>query len=138
MRTVRTFVLGFCVYFCPPLFLIFARRWFPVEYSGDKDDQHERTARTLRRRFWRGFALSAGVVAAVLVAQWWRLDGIDFGRDDWLRVVAVVMVLTAALGRGGWTIQSWDGDTVVERIDRGMHVIAQLGAAMLLVFVLTL
>ncbi len=138
MRTVRTLVLGFCVYLCPPLFVVLARRWFPTEYSGDGRDDHERTARTLRRRFWRGFALSAGVVAVVLVAQWWRLDGLDFGRDDWLRVVAVVIVLTAALGRGGWAIQSWDGDTVVERIDRGMHVIAQLGAAALLVLVLTL
>ena len=138
MQTMKTLVLGLCVYFCPPLFLVLARRWFPDEYSGDGRDQHERTARTLRRRFWRGFALSAVAVAAVLVAQWWRLDGFDFRSDDWLRVVAVVMVLTASLGRGGWIIQSYKGNTVVERIDRGMYVLGQLGAAMLLVFVLTL
>ncbi len=82
--------------------------------------------------------MSTGAVAAVLVAQWWRLDGLDFRSDDWLRGVAVVMVLTASLGRGGWIIQSYKGNTVVERIDRGMYVLGQLGAAMLLVFVLTL
>jgi hypothetical protein len=49
-----------------------------------------------------------------------------------------MLALTTALGRGGWTIQTWAGTTVVERIDRGMYVIGQLGAAALLIFVLTL
>lgn len=137
MRTAKTLVLGLSVYFCPPLFLVLARRWFPAEYAGDSRDQHERSAQTIRRRFWRGFVLSTSVIAAILAAQWWRLDGLRFGGNAWLRIVAIVIVLTAALGRGGWAIQTWKCVTVVERIDRGMFVIAQLGAAALLVVVLT-
>lgn len=78
------------------------------------------------------------VVALVLLFQHLRKGGLSLAGDDWLRIAAAMLALTAALGRGGWTIQSWDGTTVVERIDRGMYVIGQLGAAALLIFVLTL
>jgi hypothetical protein len=39
------------------------------------------------------------------------------------------MAITATLGRGGWAIQTLNNPTVVERVDRGMFVIAQLGAS---------
>jgi hypothetical protein len=58
--------------------------------------------------------------------------------EDWLRIVAVVIVLTAALGRGGSAIATWKEGTTVEAIDRRMYLISQLGGAALLVFVLTL
>jgi hypothetical protein len=38
----------------------------------------------------------------------------------------------------GWGIQSFASTTPVERIDRGLYMIEQLGAAALLVFALTL
>ena len=44
----------------------------------------------------------------------------------------------AALGRGGWGIQSFKGTTPVERIDRALYTIEQLGAGALLIFALTL
>lgn len=91
----------------------------------------------MRRRFWRGFALVIGAIGAVLFVQWGR-SALIFGVGDWLRVLAVVVALTAVLGRAGWEIQTWKGITVTERIDRGMYVVGQLGAAALLIFVLTL
>lgn len=53
-------------------------------------------------------------------------------------MVAVFVALAAALGRGGWRIQTCKSETAAERIDRGMYVLGQLGAAALLVFILTL
>ena len=55
-----------------------------------------------------------------------------------LRLVAIIIALTASLGRGGWNIQSYKGKTVIERIDRGMFVLSQLGATVILLFALTL
>ena len=72
-----------------------------------------------------------------MLVQWGR-SALTFTTGDWLRVLAVIVALTAALGRGGWAIQTFEGDTVAERVDRGMYVLGQLGAASLLIFVLTL
>ena len=77
------------------------------------------------------------VIGLVLVGRH-VAGGLALPGPDWLRVLAATMALTAAIGRGGWMIQSWGGNTVVERIDRAMYVIGQVGAAALLVFVLTL
>lgn len=136
---MRILILGLCVYFCPPLFLRLARKWAPAEFTGENAADHEGRARHLRIRFWRGFGLSAGTVFTVLaVAAIANGFVLQFGADDWLRVLAVVIVLTAALGRGGWAIQTWKEGTTVEAIDRGMYLVSQLGGAALLVFVLTL
>ena len=107
---MQILILGLCVYFCPPLFLRLARRWAPAEFAGECAAEHEKRARHLRKRFWRGFGLSTGTVFAVLaivaIANGFALS---LCTDDWLRILAVVVVLTAALGRGGWAIQTWKG-----------------------------
>ena len=56
---------------------------------------------------------------------------------EWLRLLAVSVALLAALGRGGWLIQTWKDDTVIERVDRGMYRVGQLGAAALLILIMT-
>jgi hypothetical protein len=131
MESVKVFILGVAVYICPPLFRDLIGRWFPGDPSIDR-------GQLLRRKFWRAFALVICVLGAVLLSQHWLTGGLRIASDDWLRVGAATMAITATLGRGGWLIQTWKEGTVVERIDRGMYVIGQLGAAALLIFVLTL
>lgn len=59
-------------------------------------------------------------------------------RKDFLRVVAVFVALVAALGRGGWDIQTYKGETVVEQVDRIMYYVSQLGVAALLIFIISM
>ncbi len=120
-----------CVYTCPPLFIKLARRWEPGIYRGKDAEHHEARAKLLRRRFWQPFASVACVIAGALVLGSWYRGGLGFDRGDWPRVLAVVIALTATLGRGGWAVTTWKGMTVIERIDRGMFVVGQLGAAAL-------
>ena len=136
---MRTFLLGLTLYLCPRLFAKLGRRWFPSEFKGDELGTRQNEASIMQRRFWRAFMLVLCAVGVALVAGGWLKDS-PFNLDlaGWLRVAAVVAALTAALGRGGWAIQSWDDNNVTERIDKGMYVAGQLGAAMLLIFVLTL
>lgn len=134
---MKILVLGICIYFCSPLFPKLGERWFPDEFSGEKRTSQERIARIMRRRFWRVLGLILCAIGAVLLVQWGR-SALTFTTGDGLRVLAVVVALTAALGRGGWAIQTFGGDTVAERVDRGMYVLGQIGAASLLIFVLTL
>lgn len=138
VHRTKLFVVGLCVYFCPPLFRVLAARWYPHEFAGENKAQHEHNAGILRARFWRAVVTIACVIGAVLILRWWWSDGLRFEARDWLRVAAAFLALIAALGRGGWQIQTWKSKTVVERIDRGMYVLGQLGAAALLVSVLTL
>ena len=130
MARVRVFALGLCIYFCPPLFDRLMARWFP--------DEHRHGARVLRRRLWGSLVMVIAVLGGVLVFQHWNIGGLDLRGDDWLRVFAATVAVTVALARAGWSIQSWKGTTVVERVDRTVYIISQLGVAALLVFVLTL
>jgi hypothetical protein len=129
--SLQVLCLSFLLLTIPPAFRSLAAAWYPAE-------TYNAGARTLRRRFWRSVVMVVAVVALVLVAQNLRAGCLSLAGDDWLRIAAAMLALTTALGRGGWTIQTWAGTTVVERIDRGMYVIGQLGAAALLIFVLTL
>jgi hypothetical protein len=135
---MRILALGLCVYFFPPLFRWLAARWYPGEYTGEPREQQEQNARVLHTRFWRAVGAVAAVLGAVLLARWWWFGELGLNAGDWLRVLAAFVALAATLGRGGWQIQTWKSKTAVERIDRGMYVLGQLGAAALLVFILTL
>ncbi len=140
MPTLKLLLLGVCLFTCPPLYIRLARRWFPDEY-GDADAavQHLANARVLRKRFWGAFGLVVSVMLLVVLFRWWQLGAFPLNEgEEWLDTAVVVLALLAALGRGGREIESWKDHTVVERIDRGMYLVEQLGVAALLIFVITL
>jgi len=131
---MKILILGIIVYFSKSLFFMLGSRWF--DELKDRDGFEER-ATILRKNFWKSFLLSLVVVGgtALYLAQ----AGYAVADKNFcLRLAAIIVALTASLGRGGWNIQSYKGSTVVERIDRGMFVLSQLGATAILLFALTL
>ncbi len=135
MGSIKVFILGVFVYISPPLFLCLGKRWFE-ELKTNSDPPWEVRAYTLRKRLWNAFFLIFTVVGSTIFVLYW-FDYLRPSGQYWLRVAVIIVLLTATLGRGGFAIASWDNNTVIERIDRGMYLIGQLGAAALLLFALT-
>jgi hypothetical protein len=134
---LQVLCLGFLLLTIPPAFRSLAAAWYPALYGSGAGVHHD-LARLLRRKFWQSALMVVGAVALVLLLQHIRKGGLSLTGSDWFRITAVVLALMAALGRGGWAIQSFGGTNPVERIDRGLYVVEQLGAAALLIFALTL
>ena len=131
-ESLRVFAVGVITYFAPEAAMRLGARWFAelADSAAFRDRYH-----TLRRKFWRGFITAVSVSAVVLGVL--ALNGHYVKeRQSWLRILAAVVALTATLGRGGWDIQSIKNKTVVERIDRGMYLIGQLGALTILLLIL--
>jgi len=103
-----------------------------------KDRNHfETRADTIRNRFWKAVVLNISVVCGTVLIL--IILGIaNFDRNLVIRMIAIIIALSASLGRGGWSIQSVKGSTIIERIDRGMFKISQLGATILLLIVITM
>lgn len=131
---MKILVLGVLVYISKNLFFVVGRKWF--EELQDHEGFSDRVD-SLRRNFWKGFLISFVVVTTS--AAYMVLSGQIFVSGDLIiRLCAVIIALTASLGRGGWRIQSYGSNTVVERIDRGMFVGSQIGATVLLLLSLSL
>lgn len=130
MESLKIAVLGFLLYFVsvPAFFTAEEKLFGKVEKSDDRP-------RILRRKFWKSFWLVIVSIALILAIQCFFFN-VAFTTKHRFQVAGVFIALTASLGRGGWDIQSWDGHTAIERIDRGMYVISQLGATAILLFVL--
>ena len=135
MESIKVFILGVLVYISPSLFLCLGTSWFE-ELTTNSDPPWEVRAYTLRKRLWTAFFLILTVVGSTIVVLYW-LDYLRPSGQYWLRVAVVIVLFTATLGRGGFAIASWDQNTVIERIDKGMYLIGQLGATALLLFALT-
>lgn len=134
IRSARIVLLGILMYLSPRLFFLIGGRWDPELRA---DDQIADRVYVMRRRLWRSVGLIGVVVTLTLLFLMY--SGYSVGGDGyWARVAAVVLALSATLGRGGWDIQTWKGQSVLERIDRGMYKLAQLGATVLLLFVLSI
>ena len=117
------------VFFSTSAFLALKEKWFG-ELNEPKD-----TARILRFKFWKSFCLVIIFMILILAVQYFFFNA-DFSTRHWLQATGAFVALTAALGRGGWDIQTCSGKTIVERIDRRMYVISQLGATAILLFIL--
>lgn len=131
---MKILVLGVLVYTSKKLFFMVGQKWF--EELQDYDAFSDRVD-SLRTNFWKGFLISF-VVVNISVAYMVLSGQLAVSGDLVIRLCAVVMALTASLGRGGWRIQSYGSNTVVERIDRGMFVGSQIGATVLLLLSLSL
>lgn len=134
LEKIKVLILGIAVYLSKELFFKIGRRWF----NELKDRNHfEDRADTIRKNFWKAFLRNiivvCGTVSILVISGKTNLD-----KNLVLRIVAIILALTASLGRGGWEIQSSGGTTIVERIDRGMFTLSQLGATVLLLFVITM
>lgn len=135
VKSIKILLLGVIVYlFSSDLFFRVGSVWFP-ELESTSEVRSRVTA--LRRRFWRAFATVLTLLIIVL-ALLYLLDAFPNGLRNYLRIIAAFVALTATLGRGGRAIETFPQQTVVERIDRGMFVIAQLGTTVLLLVALGL
>ena len=124
----RVFILGLFLYLAPGLFHKIGGAWCPeLQTTGDWVAR----VQEMRGRFWRALLLVFGVIAVTILVLWAALS-IDIRGDLSLRALAVAIALAATLGRGGHGIDTWKGSSVVERIDRGMYVLSQLGASVLM------
>ncbi|MCU7799423.1 MAG: hypothetical protein KZQ70_04565 [gamma proteobacterium symbiont of Lucinoma myriamae] len=134
MNKFKIFVLGITVYLSKDLFFKIGENWF--DELKDRDNFEDRV-NVLRKSFWRSFFL-VSLVIGLSVCYLVQSERTVLDNQLLLRMTAIVIALTASLGRGGWNIQSFKGKTVIERIDRGMFVLSQLGATVILLFALTL
>ena len=132
LATRRVVWLGLCVYFCPWLFACLWRKWCPDEREDIPD-----IAVSLCKRFWcRSILIGTGIVLLLFVSIAAGNSPIS-DPGDWVRVLAAYLALVTALSHGEWCIQTWGGNSPIERINRGMYVVGQTGAAALLILILT-
>lgn len=132
--SLKISVLGVLLYFSPTKrrFYALAKKWFP-----DPKIPGGLTKRinVMKYNFWKSVLSIFVLIVLVLGIQFYFFNA-EFSTKHWLQVAGVFIALTATLGRAGWGIQSMEGNTIFERIERGMYVISQLGATCILLFVL--
>lgn len=133
-ESLKLFVLGVVLYFSPKdVFFSLATKWFPDPQV--PNGLIERV-NIMRSNFWK-FVLLIGVFFALILVIQCFFFNVNFTTKHWFQVAGAFIALTATLGRGGWGIRTASGETVLEKIDRGMFVISELGATVILLFVLT-
>ncbi len=131
---MKVLILGIVVYISKDLFFKLGQNWF--EELKDKEGFTGRVS-ALRKSFWKAFAISCAVVflSGIYIVQ---TSQVTLNSHLFIRLSAIIVALTAALGRGGWQIESYGNSTIVERIDRGMYSLSQIGATVMLLLSLNM
>ena len=123
-ESLRIAVVGLLLYSSPGLSFTVGSRWF--EELGDRGE-YRKKAQVARRRLWMAMGLVTAVILATVIVHARSGQLANAPCSYWVRLFAAGVALVGTLGRGGWAIQSYGGHTVIERIDRGMWVISQIG-----------
>ncbi|MBU0463926.1 MAG: hypothetical protein KKE12_10005, partial [Proteobacteria bacterium] len=119
MEKLKVLFLGLTLYISKNLFFKIGSKWF--QELQNRDD-FEGRADTIRCTFWKAVILNIFIVGGTILILV-QLGIAIFDRSLAMRMVAIIVTLSASLGRGGWDIQSTDGKTIIEKIDRGMFKI---------------
>ncbi len=129
---LKVFILGFFVYISNGLFFYVGSMFF--DELKDKGP-FELQVRKVKNNFWKScIEVSIFLVAIISVAVFYF--DVILTEKIVLRCLAVFVALVATLGRGGFSIQSYTGETIIERIDAGMYKISQFSATFILLFIL--
>ncbi|HED6264922.1 hypothetical protein UXO13_02830 [Enterobacter bugandensis] len=99
----------------------FVRKLFPDEYlvpSFIESSCH------LRKKLRSAAKFNFLFFAAAMVVIWslWRFE---FSMMNTIKAASAYIALTVTIGRGGWSLQTWDGSTLPERIDQLIYKMAQ-------------
>ncbi|MCU6347045.1 hypothetical protein ACNPN6_06465 [Enterobacter quasiroggenkampii] len=87
----------------------------------------------LRKKLHSAVIVNLAFFAIVLIGIWY-FWGIELTVMNFVKAVSAYIALTVTLGRGGWNIQTWKGNTLSERIDRTIYKLAQyINVAILLI-----
>lgn len=124
-KSVELSILFVVLIFSGRCFFALAKRWFPDEANSDgaEDNVHQRGL-ILRRSLLKSFLFN-GVIFFFAILFLFLYLNITFNKFNVLKTIAFFIVLTATIGRGGWSIQSSCGNTLVERMDKGFFKISQ-------------
>ena len=134
---MRLIIASLVLYFSPTwrVFRWLHSRWWPGEVEPEQLEEH---ARRMRNRLWSSFAKVLFLVVVTITILRFTNVLESLPSRYLFRASAATVALTATLGRAGWAMQTWDGNTICERIDRGMFFVSQLGATSILLLALAL
>lgn len=99
----------------------FVRKFFPSEYL---DPNFNESSCHLRKKLRSAAKFNFLFFATAMVVIWclWRFE---FSMMNTIKAASAYIALTVTIGRGGWSLQTWDGSTLSERIDQLIYKMAQ-------------
>lgn len=108
----------------------YIKKFFPDEYN---NPNFRRASGQLRKKLHSAAGVNFVFFIIVMIGIW-SVWGIKPTILNCIKAGAAYIALTITLGRGGWSIQTFDGNTISERIDRTIYKLAQyINVAILLV-----
>lgn len=99
----------------------FVRTFFPNEYL---DPNFSESSCHLRKKL-RSAAKYNFLFFSVAMIVIWSIWQFEFSWINAVKAVSSYIALTVTVGRGGWSLQTWDGNTLSERIDQRIYKMAQ-------------
>ncbi|EOX3819317.1 hypothetical protein ACPGBC_000013 [Enterobacter quasiroggenkampii] len=108
----------------------YVKTFFLDEYN---NPNFSHASSQLRKKLHSAVIVNLAFFAIVLIGIWY-FWGIELTVMNFVKAVSAYIALTVTLGRGGWNIQTWKGNTLSERIDRTIYKLAQyINVAILLI-----
>lgn len=119
---MKLFIASILMLFSPRKgFEWFVRKFFPDGYlvpSFSESSCH------LRKKLRSAAKFNFLFFGAAMIVIWslWRFE---FSMMNTIKAASAYIALTVTIGRGGWSLQTWDGSTLPERIDQLIYKMAQ-------------
>lgn len=127
----------FTMYTYLPAFKWAYNKWFAEDFRGDF---LIKKARIIRRKFWSTVGIILLLFIATLTVGFIIIGSLEkiYSMSFWLRITAVFMALTGSISRAVVPLGMWSEGGFHDELDKLRYVFSQVGATLVLIFVLLL
>lgn len=128
---MKLLISSMLLLFCPQKgFEWYVEKFLPNDYAVSGFSE----ASCMLRKKVHSAAMTNFVFFSFVMFGIWHIWGIEPTILNCIKAGSAYVALTITLGRGGWSIQTYGGNTLTERIDRTIYMCAQyINVAILLV-----
>ncbi|MDX6022895.1 hypothetical protein SIL08_21685 [Scandinavium sp. V105_16] len=121
-RAMKLLIASLLMLFFPRKgFEWFIRKMYPNEYLNPNFSE---SSCHLRKKLRSAAKYNFLFFAAAMIVIW-SLWQFEFSMVNTIKAASAYIALTVSIGRGGWSLQTWDGNTLSERIDQLIYKMAQ-------------
>lgn len=135
LQSIKLFFVGFLLLVNMKWFIFIGKFLFPDDFKDEHLIENVKESSTkFRHALFYSFKFNFFIFLVALAFIFFIFRDAIFIRYnlhpsliyiDIIKISAAFLALTVTLGRGGWSIQTWKGNSLAERIDKGMYKLIQ-------------
>jgi len=134
VKKLKDIFTGISVYLFPYIVPSLISKWYFDEKEDDKQ-KFLKDIEYLRKRFWKYFRIILFIILVSIFITYFG-GSFKFTLQNILRLCAIILAMTGTFSKLPFQECTFGGETLYDKIDKGMFIVSQVSSTLFLIIAL--